>query len=43
VIEDAARAAAQGLSPRSDFRGSVEYRKEMAVVLTRRAVKELGA
>jgi CO/xanthine dehydrogenase FAD-binding subunit len=41
VIESAARAAAQGLSPRGDFRGSVEYRKEMAVVLTRRAVGDL--
>jgi CO/xanthine dehydrogenase FAD-binding subunit len=56
VIESAARAAAEGLSPRGDpsaeftlrneglrtsFRGSVDYRKEMSVVLTRRAVKEL--
>ncbi len=48
-IEHAARAAVDGLSPRGDpsatlrtnFRGSVEYRSEMAVVLTRRAVKEL--
>jgi CO/xanthine dehydrogenase FAD-binding subunit len=29
------------LQPRGDFRGSAEYRKEMAVVLTRRAVGEL--
>lgn len=41
LIENAARASALGLTPRSDFRGSVEYRKEMAVVLTRRALKEL--
>ncbi len=41
VIESAAQLAANGLSPRGDFRGSVEYRKEMAVVLTRRAAKEL--
>jgi aerobic carbon-monoxide dehydrogenase medium subunit len=41
VIERAAHAAAEGLSPRSDYRGSAEYRKEMAIVLTRRAVKEL--
>jgi CO/xanthine dehydrogenase FAD-binding subunit len=41
VIEPAARLASQGLSPRGDYRGSVEYRKEMAVVLTRRSVKEL--
>ncbi|MCL4395623.1 MAG: FAD binding domain-containing protein [Chloroflexi bacterium] len=40
-IEAAARVAAQGLEPRGDFRGSVEYRKEMAVVLTGRAVREL--
>ena len=50
AIESAAQLAANGLSPRGDpsttlrtsFRGSVEYRKEMAVVLTRRAVKELA-
>ncbi|MCI0477428.1 MAG: FAD binding domain-containing protein [Anaerolineales bacterium] len=49
VIEKAARVASQDLSPRDDpsttlrtsFRGSAEYRKEMAIVLTRRAVKEL--
>lgn len=29
------------LQPRGDFRGSVAYRKEMAVVLTRRALKEV--
>lgn len=42
-IEQAANLAAQGLSPRGDFRGSAEYRKEMAIVLTRRAMKELSA
>jgi carbon-monoxide dehydrogenase medium subunit len=41
MIETAARLAAEGLSPRGDFRGSPEYRKEMAVVLTQRAVGEL--
>jgi carbon-monoxide dehydrogenase medium subunit len=41
VIESAARLASQGLSPRGDYRGSVEYRQEMAIVLTRRAVKAL--
>ena len=41
VIESAARTAAEGLTPRGDVRGSAEYRQEMAVVLTRRAVKEL--
>lgn len=40
VIERAARAATEGLSPHSDFRGSAEYRQEMAIVLTRRALKE---
>ena len=39
VVEKAARLAREGLSPHGDFRGSTEYRKEMAVVLTRRAVK----
>lgn len=41
AIEKAAGMASQSLSPRGDFRGSVAYRKEMAVVLTRRAVKGL--
>ncbi|MDE3090486.1 MAG: FAD binding domain-containing protein [Chloroflexota bacterium] len=50
VIERAARAAADAMSPalsraegspRGDFRSGVEYRKEMAIALTRRAVKEL--
>jgi probable selenate reductase FAD-binding subunit len=41
VIEEAAFGAVEGLSPRGDYRGSVEYRREMAVVLTRRAVREL--
>ncbi len=41
VIEQAARASAEDLSPQGDFRGSAEYRREMAVVLTRRALKEL--
>jgi carbon-monoxide dehydrogenase medium subunit len=43
LIEKAAQQAAEGLSPIGDFRGSIEYRKEMAVVLTRRAVEELAA
>ena len=41
LIEKAASDAAEGLSPVEDFRGSAEYRREMAVVLTRRAVREL--
>jgi len=40
-IEHAAQFAAQGLTPRGDFRGSAEYRREMARVLTRRAVNAL--
>ncbi len=43
LIDKAASSAARGLLPRSDYRGSAEYRKEMASVLTRRAVKELLA
>ncbi len=41
AIESAARTAAASLSPRGDYRGSIEYRKEMASVLTRRALGEL--
>ncbi len=43
TVEAAARKAVEGLAPIGDFRGSVEYRKEMAVVLTQRAVEELVA
>ncbi len=42
-IADSAKLASQGLAPRGDFRGSVEYRTKMAVVLARRAVQELVA
>lgn len=42
VIENGARLVGQGLSPRGDWRSSAEYRKEMAVVLARRAVRELA-
>ena len=41
VIESAARRAANGLKPRGDFRGSVEYRNAMAVVLAQRAMEAL--
>ncbi len=42
-IDRAAHAAAEDLSPHGDFRGSAEYRREMAIVLTRRALKELAS
>lgn len=38
VIQRAAMAATSGLNPRGDFRGSAEYRTEMARVLTARAL-----
>jgi len=41
LVDKSAGIAADELSPQGDFRGSAEYRKEMAVVLTRRALKEL--
>ena len=42
VLENAVGALGRTpLQPRGDFRGSAEYRKEMALVLTRRAVREL--
>lgn len=40
-VAEAAKLAREGLSPHGDFRGSAEYRQEMAVTLTRRALKEL--
>ncbi len=43
LVTRAAALAAEGLQPIGDFRGSVEYRKEMAVALTRRAVQELAS
>jgi aerobic carbon-monoxide dehydrogenase medium subunit len=41
LIEQAAKLASQGLIPRGDFRASAEYRKDMARVLTQRAIREL--
>jgi CO/xanthine dehydrogenase FAD-binding subunit len=42
VIDRAAMAATSGLNPQSDFRGSTEYRTEMARVLTARALRQLA-
>ena len=42
-LQQTAATAAHDLSPQGDFRGSVEYRKEMARVLTHRALRELAA
>lgn len=42
-VERAAAAASQGLSPKGDYLGSIDYRKGMAVVLTRRALQALAA
>ncbi len=43
AIENAVGAISRSpLKPRGDHRGSVEYRKEMAIVLARRALKELN-
>ncbi len=43
VIERAAMAAASGLNPPADFRGSAAYRTDMARVLSARALRALGA
>jgi carbon-monoxide dehydrogenase medium subunit len=40
LIADAARLAARAASPNADRRGSVEYKREMARVLTARALKK---
>jgi probable selenate reductase FAD-binding subunit len=41
-IEAAAEKVVDGLGPTGDFRGSAEYRREMARVLARRALSEAG-
>ena len=38
TVAEAAEIAAQTVQPRSSFRASAEYRKDMARVLTRRAL-----
>jgi len=43
LFEDAAHDAAQGIEPLSDLHASAEYRREMAVVHTRRALKRAFA
>jgi probable selenate reductase FAD-binding subunit len=40
LVDSAVRAAVENLSPPSDFRGSGQYRREMATVLVRRALLE---
>src|SRR5262249_19440404 len=40
AIPEAARLAAEGVSPGADRRGSTEYKREMARVLTKRALKK---
>jgi CO/xanthine dehydrogenase FAD-binding subunit len=39
-IEAVARAVEQEVAPREDFRGSAEYRRAMAGVMTRRALEQ---
>ncbi len=39
ILADAARHAAKGIEPLSDLHASAEYRREMAVVFTRRALE----
>jgi CO/xanthine dehydrogenase FAD-binding subunit len=39
-LEEAAKKATVGLAPVGDFRGSAEYRREMAVVLARRSLSK---
>jgi carbon-monoxide dehydrogenase medium subunit len=43
TIKAAADAVANAVNPAADWRGSVEYRREMARVLTRRALEDCAA
>jgi aerobic carbon-monoxide dehydrogenase medium subunit len=43
LIDKSANLAAQGLAPHNDYRGSAEYRRDMARVLTRRALMEINS
>lgn len=40
VIQEASKLVLQDIAPISDVRASAEYRKEMSVVMVRRAIKE---
>ena len=40
VIHDAAALVAEEVDPLADFRGSVEYKRDMAVVFTQRAIEQ---
>ena len=40
VIQEAAQAASEAARPVSDIRASAEYRKEMVMVLTKRAIEK---
>ncbi len=42
TVQAIARAVAEEVRPRGDFRGSEEYRRAMAHVLTRRAIEHAG-
>jgi aerobic carbon-monoxide dehydrogenase medium subunit len=43
ILQDAAMLVAQIVDPISDFRGSASYKREMAVVFTRRALAQAAA
>ena len=41
LIREAADAVAEQVDPLDDFRGSSEYKRDMAVVFTRRALERV--